>query len=126
MRSPYEGLRVIELADDPAGELAGGQFARLGADVVKVEPPNGAASRRIGPYAGGEADAERSLTYWYYNGSKRSVVLDLHEDAGRTSFERLLDDADVFVTSLHPRQLRRLGLDLYALVAARPALVLVS
>src|SRR4051794_2421959 len=126
MRSPYQGLRVIELADDPGGELTGAQFARLGADVVKVEPPEEAASRSVGPFAGGEADPERSLAYWYYNGSKRSVVLDLHEDAGRTSFERLLDGTDVFVTSLHPRQLRRLGLDLHDLVAARPALIVAS
>ena len=126
MRSPYEGLRVIELAEDPAGELTGAQFAHLGADVVKVEPPGGAASRRIGPFAGGTPDAEGSLTYWYYNSSKRSVVLDLSVGDGRTTFERLLDGADVLVTSLHPRQLRRLGLDFDALVAARPSLIVVS
>src|SRR3954452_3429342 len=126
MRSPYQGLRVIELADDPAGELTGAQFARLGADVVKVEPPEGAASRWTGPFAGGDADPERSLAYWYYNGSKRSVVLELHEDAGRVSLESLLDGADVFVTSMHPRQLRRLGVDLAAQAAARPALIVVS
>src|SRR5437763_924303 len=126
MRTPYEGLRVVELADDPAGELTGAQFAHLGGDVVKVEPPEGAASRRTGPFAGGVADPERSLSYWYYNGSKRSVVLDLAEAGDRASFHGLLDSADVFVTSLHPRQLRRIGLELSDLVASRPALIVVS
>lgn len=126
MRSPYEGLRVVELADDPAGELTGAHLARLGADVVKVEPPEGAASRHTGPFAGGDPDPERSLSYWYYNGSKRSVTLALTGRDDRSAFERLLDRSDVFVTSLHPRQLRQLELDLAAAAAARPALIVVS
>src|SRR5207248_9325765 len=107
-------------------ELTGAHFARLGADVIKIEPPEGAASRHVGPFAGGNPDPERSLTYWYYNGSKRSVVLDLAEGDGRPAFERLLDGADVFITSLHPRQLRRLGIDFAALIADRPSLIVVS
>lgn len=126
MGSPYQGLRVIELAEDPAGEFTGAQFAHLGADVVKIEPPQGAASRRVGPFAGGTPDPEGSLSYWFYNGSKRSVVLDLSDDAGRSAFEDLLDGADVLVTSLHPRQLRRTGLDFDVLVTARPSLIVVS
>ena len=126
MRSPYEGLRVVELADDPAGELTGAHLARLGADVVKIEPPEGAASRHTGPFAGGDPDPERSLSYWYYNGSKRSVTLDLSDREGRSALERLLDRSDLFVTSLHPRQHRRLDLDLNAAAASRPALIVVS
>ena len=126
MRSPYEGLRIVELADDPAGELTGAHLARLGADVVKIEPPEGSASRHVGPFAGGDPDPERSLAYWYYNGSKRSVTLDLTSRDERLAFERLLDRSDLFVTSLHPRQLRRIDLDLTAAVATRPALIVVS
>lgn len=123
---PYEGLRVIELADDPAGEMTGAQLARLGAEVVKVEPPAGAPSRHTGPFVGGIADPDRCLAHWYYNGNKSSVVLDLGDGDGRAAFDRLVASADVLVSSLHPRELRRLGLDLGALSAARPALVVVS
>ena len=97
--APYESLRVVELANDPAGELAAAHFAHMGADVIKVEPPEGAPSRRVGPFAGdSDDDPERSLDYWYYNGSKRSVVLDLAAAADRAAFERLLDTADVLVS----------------------------
>jgi crotonobetainyl-CoA:carnitine CoA-transferase CaiB-like acyl-CoA transferase len=123
---PYEGLRVIELADDPAGEMTGAQLARLGAEVIKVEPPAGAPSRHTGPFVGGIADPDRCLAHWYYNGNKSSVVLDLGDGDGRAAFDRLVASADMMVSSLHPRELRRLGLDLGALSAARPALVVVS
>jgi len=126
--TPYEGLRVVELAVDPAGEMTGAQFAHLGAEVVKVEPPGGAPSRHTGPWAGDEPGPERSLAHWYYNGNKASVVLDLEADEGRAAFDRLLGTADLLVSSLHPRDLRRVGLDLRALVAsdAFPSLVVVS
>jgi crotonobetainyl-CoA:carnitine CoA-transferase CaiB-like acyl-CoA transferase len=123
---PYAGLRVVEIANDPAGEMAALQLAHMGADVVKVEPVGGAASRHTGPYVGGVADPERSLAYWYYNGNKRSVVLDLADDDGRIAFDALLDTADVLVTSLHPTELRDNGLDLAALTHERPGLVVVS
>jgi crotonobetainyl-CoA:carnitine CoA-transferase CaiB-like acyl-CoA transferase len=124
--APYTGLRVIEISDDPAGELAGLQLAHMGAEVVKVEPPGGAASRHIGPFVGGVPDPERSLAYWYYNGNKCSTVLDLSQRADRARFDRLLDEADVLLSSLHPRELRRLGLDLVAVADANPRLVVVS
>jgi crotonobetainyl-CoA:carnitine CoA-transferase CaiB-like acyl-CoA transferase len=125
VRTPYDGLRVVELADDPAGELAGLQLAHMGAEVVKVEPVGGASSRHVGPFAGGVPDPERSLAFWHYNGNKRSVVVDLAND-GRPELDRLLDDADVLLSSLHPRQLRRLGIDLPTIAEARPSLVVVS
>ena len=48
----------------------------MGADVIKVEPPGGSPTRAIGPFAQGLADPDHSLTFWYYNANKRSVVLD--------------------------------------------------
>jgi len=124
--TPYDGLRVVELAGDPAGEMTGAQFAHLGAAVIKVEPPGGAPSRHIGPWVGGIADPDKSLAHWYYNGNKASVVLDLESREGRASFDALVAGADVLVSSLHPIELRRLGIDLRALSAARPDLVVVS
>jgi crotonobetainyl-CoA:carnitine CoA-transferase CaiB-like acyl-CoA transferase len=125
-QAPYTGVRVVELADDPAGEMLGLQLANMGADVVKIEPPDGAGSRRAGPFADGVEDPDRSLGYWYYNVGKRSVVLDHAQLAGSATFGELLDDADVLVSSLHPRELAALGLDLDAITQAHPELVTVS
>src|SRR4051794_18921761 len=100
MAAPYDDLRVIELSSDPAGELTGGHFAHMGADVVKIEPPGGGESRHVGPFARGHDDAEHSLNHWYYNGSKRSVVLDLGAAGGedRSAFDRLLATADILIS----------------------------
>ena len=125
--TPYGGLTIVELSDDPSGEMTGMQFVQLGADVIKVEPPAGAPSRHTGPFIDDEPDADRSLTYWYYNGGKRSVVVDLErEDGGRADLDRLLTSADVFVIAVHPRRLRNLGLDLAKVAATHPSLIVVA
>ncbi len=66
-----DGLRVIEIADEQA-EYAGLVLAGLGAEVIKVEPPGGNSTRRIGPFYEGIGDPERSLFFWHYNRAKRS------------------------------------------------------
>jgi crotonobetainyl-CoA:carnitine CoA-transferase CaiB-like acyl-CoA transferase len=98
----------------------------MGADVVKIEPPGGSASRHVGPFAGAERDPERSLAYWYYNGNKRSVVLDLSTSEGRLALDAMLDVADVLISSLHPTELHDVHLDLHALSDERADLVVVS
>lgn len=123
---PYEGLRVVELAGDPAGELTGRLLAQMGADVVKVEPPEGAPSRRTGPFAGDVPHPERSLAFWYYNADKRSVVAELATDEGWRFVDGLVAGADVVVSTLAPPELRRLGLDLHQLVDEVPGLIVVS
>ena len=124
MSTPYEGIRVVELSDDPAGELAGHHLAALGAEVVKVEPPGGAPSRHVGPFAGGVPDPDASLAFWFYNGNKRSVVVDL--DADLAGLRAELVDADVFLCAMHPIDMRRIGLDLLALAEEHPSLVVMS
>lgn len=123
---PYEGLKVIEVTTDPAGEMTGLQLVHFGADVLKIEPPGGAPSRHAGPFVGDVANVEQSVSHWYYNGGKRSAVIDLDTDAGRAAFDTLVAGADVLVTTLHPRELRRLDLDLAAVSAACPSLIVVS
>jgi crotonobetainyl-CoA:carnitine CoA-transferase CaiB-like acyl-CoA transferase len=125
-QAPYTGLRVLELANDPAGEMVGLQLANMGAEVVKIEPPEGASSRHNGPFVDDVEDPDRSLEYWYYNVGKRSVVMAYPELTGLAAFQRLLGAADVLVTSLHPKELRRYGLDLEALRREYPDLVIVS
>ncbi len=124
--TPYAGLTVVELSDDPSGEMTGLQFAKLGASVIKVEPPQGAPSRHTGPFVDDIADPDRSLAYWYYNGGKRSVVIDLGDDQAGVALDSLLADADLFVIAVHPRRLREFGLDLHAISAAHPRLIVVS
>ena len=71
-----QGLRVIEIADERA-EYTGLLLAGLGCDVIKIEPPEGNATRRIGPFLDDEPGPERSLFFWNYNRGKKSVVLDI-------------------------------------------------
>ena len=73
---PLAGLRVLELADEK-GHFCGKLMADLGADVVKVEPPGGEAARRVGPFLDDIPHPDRSLSFWYYNTSKRGITLDL-------------------------------------------------
>lgn len=126
MSPAFTGLRVVELADDPAGEFTGKLLADLGADVVKVEPPHGVPSRAIGPYAAGrDGDPDASLNFWTYNTTKRSVVLDDSAEDLR-SRDQLIDGADVLLTTWTPAQLMRHGLDFDALLAERAELVILS
>ncbi len=113
------GFRVLDLTDD-RGHLAAFTLAALGADVVLIEPPGGSPARRIGPFAGGEPDPERSLTFWGWNRGKRSVVLDVTTPDGAAQLLRLSHDVDVVFES------GAVPVDLAAMRAANPRLVTVS
>src|SRR3954463_7257040 len=93
------GLRVVEVADEQA-EYVGQVLAGLGADVIKIEPPGGSPTRRIGPFFEDVEGPERSLFFWQYNRGKRSVVLDLDDEAGRRRFDDLVASADVLLESM--------------------------
>ena len=117
-----DGLRVLEVASDPAGEMLGKILAVYGADVVKLEPPAGSPTRRIGPFAAGAESPDTSLTYWFYNTNKRSVVVDLPDEL--PALEPHLANADVLILSAPPSEIRRLGLDPADLAAKFPELVI--
>src|SRR5262249_52371188 len=117
-----EGQRVVELADEQA-EYVGLLLAGLGAEVIKVEPPEGNATRGTGPFLDDTAGGERSLHFWAYNRGKRSVALDLSGPRGRHSLRELLASADVFVESTPHGFLDELGLGADELASAFPALV---
>ncbi len=116
------GLRVIEIADERA-EYAGLLLAGLGAEVIKIEPPEGNATRRIGPFLNDEPGLERSLFFWNYNRNKQSVVLDLNQATSRDELLRLLDGADILLDSSCGALNQVLGLDRAALNARFPQLV---
>jgi len=121
-RGALTGIRVIELADEQA-EYCGLTLAGLGADVIKVEPPGGNATRRIGPFYGDREGPERSLFFWQYNRGKRSVVLDLSQPADRDRFRALVAGADVLLESTPRGELDALGFGAEALRRELPALI---
>lgn len=97
MQLPLVGLRVVDAADG-LGEFCGRLLADFGADVVRVEPPQGAASRAQHPLApGGE-----SLWFAHRNANKRGIAIDLSTVAGQSEFHELLAESDVFIESGKP------------------------
>ena len=121
-RGPLSGIRVVELADEQA-EYCGLTLAGLGADVIKVEPPGGSPTRRIGPFYEDREDPERSLFFWQYNRGKRSIVLDLREASDRERFRALVATADVLLESTPRDELDGVGLGADALMRELPTLI---
>jgi benzylsuccinate CoA-transferase BbsE subunit len=118
---PLEGLRVVEVGD--LAELAGKLLADAGADVVRVEPRWGAASRHVGPFVEDRADVNHSLRFAAANTSKRSVTLDLETDAGAGLWAELVDRAEVVLDGAGPGTLDGLGIGAARFRAERPALI---
>ncbi len=119
------GLRVVELADELA-EYCGLLLAGLGAEVIKVEPPGGSSTRRIGPFFQDVVDRERSLFFWSYNRGKRSVMLDLATEADRAELWRLVSSSAVLLHSSTTGLFDRLGVSTEGLLRSCPGLVVAS
>jgi benzylsuccinate CoA-transferase BbsE subunit len=111
---PLSGVRVLELANE-TGQFCGKLLGDLGADVVKIEPPGGEPCRRIGPFLDDVPHPERSLSFWYYNTSKRGITLNPETVDGRDLFRRLAATADVILETFRPGHLSSLGCDYEAL-----------
>jgi crotonobetainyl-CoA:carnitine CoA-transferase CaiB-like acyl-CoA transferase len=122
MLAPY---RVLDLTDGRA-ELATFLLAGLGADVIKVEPPGGSASRSDPPIAAGEPPPFASLRFHAFNRGKRSVVVDLDDDDGRQDFTALVASADFLFENAGPGVMAARDLGFDALRAVRPDLVYVA
>lgn len=122
---PYAGLKVLEIADSVGGEFLGSMLAEMGADVIKLEPPAGSPTRAVGPFAGHGEGPDNSLTFWLYNGNKRSVVADV-ETGIESVLAQWAADADVLILTFQPARLKELALDIDALSARYPRLIVVS
>ena len=122
---PLHGIRVVDASTVLAGPYATMILGDLGADVVKVEPPEGDATRTWGPPWVGDEDAgTRTAAYFLaINRNKRSIRLDLKQPEGAAVLHRLLARADVFVENLRPGSLERLGFGDAELQAMAPDLV---
>ncbi len=120
------GVRVLDLAGGIAGGYCAKLLAELGAEVILVEPPDGDACRRLGPFAGGDTDGERSGLFLHLHAGKRGVVADTGSPAGRALIERLLTNADVLLTAHGVGELAAAGLDPERVRAGYPRVVHVS
>ena len=119
------GLRALDLTDI-TGAMCAKLLGDMGADVIKIEPPDGDAMRRIGPFLDGKPHHNRSLLFWFYNTSKRGITLDLNQKAGQELLKQLVAKADILVESAAPGTLARLGLGYEDLKAINPKLVFTS
>jgi len=104
MAGPLEGVRVVDLTSMISGPVATMMLADQGADVIKVEPPDGDLVRRVGPNRSGLSSGFVSS-----NRSKRSLKLDLKSDSGVAVLKRLIVTADVFVQNFRPGAIERMG-----------------
>ena len=117
---PLSGMVTLDLTQILAGPMCTMVLADMGADVVKIEKPNGGDdNRRMGP----PFIKDWSAGFLAVNRNKRSLALDLRNDAGRSVFRRLVEDADVVVENFRPGVMERLGLGYAELAAIKPSLV---
>ncbi|MGH2357812.1 MAG: CaiB/BaiF CoA transferase family protein [Candidatus Limnocylindria bacterium] len=122
MPGPLNGVRVIDCTTVVLGPWAGQQLGDLGADVIKVEPPDGDTTRQLGPMR----NPDMGAFYLAVNRNKRSIVLDLKQEAGRQALLRLAERADVFLHNYRPQAARRLGLSYEMFRAVNPGIVYVG
>lgn len=115
-----QGLKVVEMATWVAGPGCAGIMADWGAEVIKVESPEGDATRGFYPDT---AESPGNPIFALENRGKKGVVLDIARPAGRAALMALLRDADVFVTNVRPGSLQRLGLDYESLKHEFPRLI---
>jgi crotonobetainyl-CoA:carnitine CoA-transferase CaiB-like acyl-CoA transferase len=117
---PLQGIRVLTLEQFGAGPYGTMFLAELGAEVIKIEPPDGDPSRQVGPHKLGENDSEY---FQAWNLGKKSVTLDIKSAEGRRQFEALVQGADCVVNNLRGTQPARLGIDHASLKHLKPAIV---
>ena len=119
---PLAGIRVLDLTNVLMGPFATLQLGDLGADVIKVEPPEGDIVREIGP----SRTPKMGGMFLHANRGKRSLVLDLKQPGGRDALLRVVRTVDVVISNMRPKALGRLGLGFEALREARPDIIYVG
>jgi crotonobetainyl-CoA:carnitine CoA-transferase CaiB-like acyl-CoA transferase len=122
MPGPLAGVRVVDCTTVVLGPWAAQQLGDLGADVIKVEPPEGDTTRQLGPMK----NPDMGAFYLAVNRNKRSVVLDLKQDSARRALLRLATPADVLLHNYRPRAAKRLGMSYEVFRAVNPGLIYVG
>ena len=119
MAGPLAGVRILDCTTVVLGPWAAQQLGDLGADVVKIEPPEGDTTRQLGP----ARNPGMAAFYLGCNRSKRSIVLDLKQEAGRNALFKLAETADVLMHNYRPEPAKRLGVEYEAFEKINPRLV---
>jgi crotonobetainyl-CoA:carnitine CoA-transferase CaiB-like acyl-CoA transferase len=127
MQAPLDGIRVVELASYVAAPAAGALLADLGAEVIKVEIPQGEIYRHAQPrYAGIDSDFTEAPHFQMDNRGKRSLALDLLMPGALDALRRVIGRSDVLLTNMLPHRLEKYGLDSASLRAGEPGLIFAS
>ncbi|HEY7499299.1 MAG TPA: CoA transferase [Vicinamibacterales bacterium] len=116
-----EGIRVLDVTQVMAGPFCAMQLCDMGADVIKVEPPEGDSTRRMAGARGTDSPGFNAV-----NRGKRGIVLDLKSTAAQTAFRRLLQRTDILIENYRPGVMRGFGLDYASLSAEYPSLIYAS
>ncbi|MDO8250149.1 MAG: CoA transferase [Rhodoferax sp.] len=124
MPLPLAGVRVLDVSQVMAGPYACMLLADMGADVIKVEPPDGGDQTRGA--MGFKLKGNDSMGFLNMNRNKRSITLNLKSEAGRKVLFRMVKDADILVENYRPGVVKRLGIDYETLSAINPRLVYAS
>ena len=103
--APLDGIKVLDLTSVLYGPYATQMLGDLGADVIKIETPQGDPTRHIGP----GKNPNMAVTFLCTNRNKRSVVLDLKKQSAKDTLWRLIDTADMFVHNIRPQKIQKLG-----------------
>lgn len=119
---PLSGFRVIDLTTNVLGPVATQILGDMGADIIKVEAPEGDHTRHVGP----SRSEAMGVFFLNINRNKRSIVLDLKKQAAREALFKLVETADVFVHSMRPDAAKRLGIGYKDMAALNPQLVYAS
>ena len=120
---PLAGLRVIDMTTIVVGPICTRTLADQGADVIKVEAPNGDLLRTL---AKGSRNPGMSGKFINFNRNKRSIGIDIKNPKGLTALRTLVRSADIFVSNIRPKALARAGLDFDSLIAENPRLIYCS
>jgi crotonobetainyl-CoA:carnitine CoA-transferase CaiB-like acyl-CoA transferase len=114
---PLKGIRVLDLTSVVVGPVCTWRLGQYGAEVIKVESPEGDLMRGLG---GLSPTGQHSGAYLHFNRGKRNICLDLKKPTARAAMDRLIASTNVVVANMRPRALERLGLDAQAIRAGHP------
>jgi crotonobetainyl-CoA:carnitine CoA-transferase CaiB-like acyl-CoA transferase len=125
-RGALAGLKVLDLGHAVAGPLCGALLADHGAEVIKLEPPDGDHARSVGPFPKDASAPEYGALFHCFNRNKKSLILDLKTPEGVEAFLRLVDQVDVLIENFRAGVMERLGLGYEVIAARNPRLVYTS
>ncbi|MDC0214229.1 CoA transferase [Gammaproteobacteria bacterium] len=122
-----DGVKVLDISEGVSGPFAAKLLSDLGAETVKVEQPHlGDISRRFGPYPDQKEDLEKSASFLYFNTGKKSIVVNLEQQAGLTTLRRLVAQYDVVISDRTEKSMSDSGIGFEVLRSWNPSIILTT